>query len=173
MQLRHEQKLTIREIAGRLDRAPSTIAGYLSDPAASIAAGRKRQFHGPCTECGGPTSGRASGAVAVQRCRSCAATARTRWPRALIESAVLAWLARYGSLPSSYDLSATHSHRRGGTALKRWREGFRDGLPWPSASILTSRYGSYANAIAAAVASTSPARLDATAPERSDTYERN
>jgi hypothetical protein len=102
-------------------------------------------------DCGGQTSGRAPGAAGTLRCRTCQAQARITWPEPLVKQALQTWFERYGKLPSSYDLSATHSRHRGGQALRRWREGFRDGLPWPSASIVTSRYGRYAAGIAAAI----------------------
>jgi len=59
--------------------------------------------------------------------------------------AMLEWRARYGGLPSSYDWSRTSARRRGGDALARLRQG-----DWPSASVVTSVFGSWANARAAA-----------------------
>lgn len=158
--LRHQQRLTIRAIAARLQLAPTTIAGYLNDPAGVALKQRKLRLRGTCTVCGQVTSGRASGAM-VSRCRRCAAARRVRWSKPLIEAAVRCWVARYGSLPSSYDLSATHSRRRGGQALARWDEGFRDGMPWPSASIVTARYGRYRAGVAAAVERTRPGESEA------------
>ena len=148
--LRSEHRLTIRAIAVQMGLGATTVAGYLNDPSGAALKQRKLRLRSSCSVCGGATSGRASGTI-VSRCRRCASIRRARWSKPLIESAVRCWLARYGSLPSSYDLSATHSRRRGGQALARWNAGFRDGMPWPSASILTGRYGRYRAGIAAAV----------------------
>jgi hypothetical protein len=55
------------------------------------------------------------------------------------------WRLRYGRLPSSYDWSRTHALRRGGEALERLSD--RD---WPSASVVTNVFGTWAKARAAA-----------------------
>jgi hypothetical protein len=55
------------------------------------------------------------------------------------------WRERYGRLPSSYDWSRTHASRRGGEALERLSEG-----QWPSASVVSARFGGWAPAHAAA-----------------------
>jgi hypothetical protein len=57
------------------------------------------------------------------------------------------WCDRYGRLPSSYDWSRTHARRRGGEALSRLA-----GEGWPSASVVTDLFGSWAAARAAASA---------------------
>ena len=56
---------------------------------------------------------------------------------------MLAWRARYGAAPSSYDWSRTHARRRGGEALKRLQTG-----EWPAASIVIDLYGSWAAGVA-------------------------
>jgi hypothetical protein len=151
LQLRATRKLTTPEIAVRLDRAPATVERYLSDPTGAKLAARKRRLAGVCVDCGAPTSGRAGGGTPAHRCRRCRATSRLQWTPPLVVEALRAWQARYGLVPSSYDLSATHSRQRGGEALARWNAGFRDGLPWPSASIVTSRFGSFQAGIAVSV----------------------
>ena len=55
------------------------------------------------------------------------------------------WRARYGRLPSSYDWSRTHAHRRGGEPLERLSAG-----EWPSASAVSGVYGSWKAARTAA-----------------------
>ncbi len=55
------------------------------------------------------------------------------------------WLDRYDRLPSSYDWSRTHAQRRGREALRRLEAG-----EWPAASVVTSVFGSWAAARAAA-----------------------
>jgi hypothetical protein len=59
---------------------------------------------------------------------------------------MLAWRERYGGLPTSYDWSRTHAHRRGGQALARLTDG-----DWPSSATVTDLYGSWAAAHAQAV----------------------
>jgi hypothetical protein len=61
---------------------------------------------------------------------------------------MVAWQARYGRLPTSYDWSRTHARRRGGGALERLSEG-----RWPSASVVTAVCRSWSTARAAALAS--------------------
>jgi pimeloyl-ACP methyl ester carboxylesterase len=51
------------------------------------------------------------------------------------------WQRLYGRLPSSYDWSRTHAGRRGGEALRRLEAGV-----WPSASVVTKVFGSWAAA---------------------------
>jgi hypothetical protein len=48
------------------------------------------------------------------------------------------WRRRYGRLPSSYDWSRTHAARRKDAAVERLRAG-----DWPSASVVTNRFGSW------------------------------
>lgn len=66
---------------------------------------------------------------------------------------MLAWQDRYGRLPSSYDWSRTHAHRRGGQPLKRLEDG-----DWPPASVVTDVFGTWATARAAARARTQAAQ---------------
>jgi hypothetical protein len=58
---------------------------------------------------------------------------------------MVAWQARYGRLPTSYDWSRTHARRRGGEALERLST-----ADWPSASVVTAVYGRWKAARAAA-----------------------
>ena len=54
------------------------------------------------------------------------------------------WRDRHGRLPSSYDWSRTHARRRGGQALERLMRG-----EWPSASVISDLFGTWAAARAA------------------------
>jgi len=51
---------------------------------------------------------------------------------------MLAWRSLHGRLPTSYDWSRTHAHRRGGQALARLAGG-----DWPSAATVTDLYGTW------------------------------
>src|SRR5205085_1294764 len=68
-----------------------------------------------------------------------------KWTHKLVLAAMLAWQKRYGALPSSYDWSRTHAKRRGGAAAQRLSEG-----EWPSASVVSARFGSWEHAREAA-----------------------
>lgn len=68
-----------------------------------------------------------------------------RWTRPRVLAAMGAWRDRYGQLLSSYDWSRTRARRRGGEAIKRLAE-----AEWPSASVVTDRFGTWAAAQAAA-----------------------
>jgi hypothetical protein len=69
-----------------------------------------------------------------------------RWTREVVLAAMREWRDRYGRLPSSYDWSRTHARRRGGQALERLGSG-----DWPAASVVTSLFGTWAEACDAAV----------------------
>ena len=58
---------------------------------------------------------------------------------------MLQWRKRYGRMPSSYDWSRTHAHRRGGAALERLARG-----EWPAASVVGGTFGTWAAARTAA-----------------------
>jgi hypothetical protein len=66
--------------------------------------------------------------------------------KSLVLEAMREWHGRYGRLPSSYDWSRTHARRRAGQALERLALG-----AWPSASVVTSLFGTWAAARAAAL----------------------
>jgi ribosomal protein S14 len=65
--LRETEGLTIPEIAVRLGRSPSTVAGYFSDPDGERARRYKAKYRGRCERCGAPTAAKAG----VRLCRSC------------------------------------------------------------------------------------------------------
>jgi hypothetical protein len=139
---RDQEGLTIAEIARRLGRAEATVKAYLYDPTGEKARRVKARYQGACRGCGAPTAARNGKGDAYAYCKRChpGATAR-RWTRERIRGAMLAWQARYGRLPSSYDWSRTQASRRGSSALKRLQDG-----DWPAPATVTVIYGSWAAA---------------------------
>ena len=139
---RTEEGLSISEIARRLGRAEATVKAYLYDPTGEKARAVKARYQGVCRGCGAPTAARGGKGDAYQCCKRChpgaIAPMRTReWVR----DAMRTWQALYGSPRSSTDWSRTHARRRGGEALKRWRD--RD---WPAPSTVIDLYGTWAAA---------------------------
>jgi len=65
--LRNTERLTIPEIATRLGRSPSTVAGYFSDPNGERARRYKTKYRNSCERCGAPTATKPG----VRLCRSC------------------------------------------------------------------------------------------------------
>lgn len=65
--LRDNERLTIAQIAERLGRAPSTVAGYFADPDGDRARRYNSKYRGRCERCGAPTSYKPG----VRLCRSC------------------------------------------------------------------------------------------------------
>ena len=113
---------------------------------ATKARAVKARYVGVCRGCGAYTQPRNGKGDAYAYCKSCHPGAiERRWTRDRVIGAMLEWRARYGQLPSSYDWSRTHARRRGGEALERLSSG-----DWPSASVVTSVWGSWKAARAAA-----------------------
>ena len=97
--------------------------------------------------CGAYTQPRNGKGDAYAYCKACHPGAiQRRWTREAVLTAMHAWRARYGKLPSSYDWSRTHAQRRGGEPLERLVEG-----QWPAASVVTNLLGTWAAARTAAV----------------------
>ncbi len=143
---REFEGLSIRQIADRLGRSPATIKSYFYDPTGEKAKAVKARYVGVCRGCGAYTQPRNGKGDAYAYCKACHPGAiERRWTRERVLDAMLEWRARYGGLPSSYDWSRTSAGCRGGDALARLRQG-----DWPSASVVTSVFGSWANARAAA-----------------------
>ena len=65
--LRDSEHRTIAQIAQRLGRAPSTVAGYLVDPAGERARRYNDKNRGRCECCGALTAAKPG----VRLCRSC------------------------------------------------------------------------------------------------------
>ena len=98
-----------------------------------------------CWGCGAYTQARNGKGDAYRYCKRCRPGAiKRQWTPELVISTMLQWRERYGRLPSSYDWSRTHAHRRGAEALARLGSG-----RWPAASVLASRFGTWAAAGAA------------------------
>jgi AraC-like DNA-binding protein len=145
---REAEGLSIAQIADRLGRSPATIKAYFYDPTGAKAGAVKARYVGVCRGCGAYTQPRNGKGDAYAYCKACHPGAiRRRWTPERLLAAMREWRDRYGRLPSSYDWSRTHARRRGGEALKRLAE---EG--WPSASVVTDLFGSWAAARAAASA---------------------
>jgi AraC-like DNA-binding protein len=143
---REAEGLTIAQIAQRLGRSPATIKAYFYDPTGEKARAVKSRYVGVCRGCGAYTQPRNGKGDAYAYCKACHPGAiKPRWTRESVLDAMQDWRARYGWLPSSYDWSSTHAGWRGGQALQRLSED-----DWPSASVVTSLFGGWAEARAAA-----------------------
>jgi AraC-like DNA-binding protein len=139
---REAEDLSIGQIADRLGRSPATIKAYFYDPTGEKALAVKARYVGVCRGCGAYTQARNGKGDAYAFCKACHPGAiERRWTRERVLSAMWAWQARYGHLPSSYDWSLTHACRRGGVARERLIAG-----TWPSASLVTALFGRWAAA---------------------------
>jgi hypothetical protein len=99
-----------------------------------------------CRGCGAYAQSRNGKGDAYAYCKACHPGAiERRWTRERVITAMLEWRSCYGRLPSSYDWSRTHARRRGREALRRLEAG-----EWPPASVVTSLFGSWTAARAAA-----------------------
>ncbi|HKO29113.1 MAG TPA: hypothetical protein VJU80_16765, partial [Solirubrobacteraceae bacterium] len=143
---RQVEGLSIAQIARHLGRSPATIKAYFYDPAGEKARAVKARYLGVCRGCGAYTQPRNGKGDAYAYCKACHPGAiQRRWTRERVLDAMRTWRSRYGRLPSSYDWSRTHAGRRGGEALERIAGG-----AWPAASVVTSVFGSWDAARAAA-----------------------
>jgi AcrR family transcriptional regulator len=143
---REAEGLSIAQIAERLGRSPATIKAYFYDPTGEKAKAVKARYQGVCRGCGAYTQARNGKGDAYAYCKACHPGAiERRWTHQGVLDAMGAWSARHGRLPSSYDWSRTHARRRGENALERLAEG-----EWPSASVVTSLFGTWAAARMAA-----------------------
>ena len=144
---RESEGLSIRQIADRLGRSPATVKAYFYDPTGEKARAVKARYVGACRGCGAYTQARNGKGDAYAYCKACHPGAiERRWTRERVLAAMAEWRSRYGRLPSSYDWSRTHARRRGGDALERLA-----GRQWPSASVVTSLFGTWTAACAAAL----------------------
>jgi hypothetical protein len=124
------------------DLFPATIKAYFYDPTGEKARAVKARYVGVCRGCGAYTQPRNGKGDAYVYCKACHPGAvERRWTPERVLDAMREWRARYGRLPSSYDWSHTHARRRGGEALDRVTVG-----TWPSASVVTSLFGTWAAA---------------------------
>ena len=144
---REFEGLSIKQIADRLGRSPATVKAYFYDPTGEKARAVKARYQGVCRGCGAYTQPRNGKGDAYAYCKACHPGAiERRWTRERVLAAMGEWCARYGLLPSSYDWSRTHARRRGGEALERLA-----GREWPSASVVTPLFGTWAAACASAL----------------------
>jgi AraC-like DNA-binding protein len=136
---REFEGLSIRKIADRLGRSPATVKAYFYDPTGVKARAVKARYVGVCRGCGAYTQPRNGKGDAYAYCKAChpGAIAR-RWTHERVLEAMRVWRELYGQLPTSYDWSRTHARRRGGEALERLVTG-----EWPSASVVTTLFGSW------------------------------
>jgi hypothetical protein len=145
---RGSERLSIGEIAVRLERSPATIREYLYDPDRAKAREVRERYRGVCGSCGAPTSG--SGPTRSRpRCARCNGAASAKWSPRLIEAALRAWHARYGAPASNSDLSLTYARRRAGERLARLSAGWEQGA-WPPASVVQYHFGTVREANRAA-----------------------
>jgi len=139
---REAEGLSIKQIADRLGRSPATVKAYFYDPTGEKARAVKARYVGVCRGCGAYTQPRNGKGDAYRFCKACHPGAiKRRWTHELVLDAMREWQERYGGLPSSYDWSRTHARRRGGEAIKRL-----DRREWPSASVVSRLFGSWAAA---------------------------
>jgi transposase len=68
---RREEGAMLKEIAGELGAAISTVGAWLTDPDGLRLAERKDTYRGTCQDCGAPTSGCRGPGKAPTRCVSC------------------------------------------------------------------------------------------------------
>ena len=146
---REFEGLSIRQIAVRLGRSPATVKAYFYDPTGEKARAVKRRYQGVCRGCGAYTQPRNGKGDAYPYCKTCHPGAiERRWTRERVLDAIRAWHELHGRLPTSYDWSRTHARHRGGEALIRLTGG-----QWPSASVVTTLFGSWRAARSAASSS--------------------
>jgi transcriptional regulator with XRE-family HTH domain len=141
---RLEQRgLTTREIAEQLGLAPSTINIYRRDPDGSLHRRRLERYRGRCRGCGAPTSGSGGPGRAPEWCRRCAGERRRSWTEQRILAAIKEWAAETGAPPRVRDWSPAHAPERHARAQRFTSEPGR----WPSASVVSARFGSFRAAI--------------------------
>ena len=119
-----------------------------ADPTGEKARAVKARYRGVCRGCGAYTQPRNGKGDAYAYCKRCHPGAiERRWTPERVLDAMRAWQTLYGRLPSSYDWSRTHARRSRGEALRRLNVG-----EWPSASVVSHLFGTWAAARTAAVA---------------------
>lgn len=117
---RDVEGLSIAQIARQLGRSPAMIKTYFYDPTGEKTRAVKPRYLGVYRGCGAYTQPRNGKGDAYPYCKTCHPGAiAVRWTREQILAAMWMWRDHYGRLPSSYDWSRTHAHRRGGEPLRR------------------------------------------------------
>src|ERR1700761_5041785 len=86
---REAEGLSIRQIAGRLGRSPSTIKAYFYDPTGEKARAVKARYVGVCRGCGAHTQPRNGKGDAYAYCKAFhPGASEPRWTRSLIVEAM-------------------------------------------------------------------------------------
>jgi hypothetical protein len=135
--------LTTREIADRLGLAPSTINIYRRDPDGSLHRRRLDGYRGRCRGCGAPTTGSGGPGGAPHWCRRCAGERRRLWTEERILAAIREWAAETGAPPRVRDWSPAHAPEDNAGKRRFTSERGR----WPSASVVSERFGSFRAAV--------------------------
>src|ERR1700694_2194725 len=145
---REAEGLSIAQIAERLGHSPATIKAYFYDPTGEQARAVKARYRGVCRGCGAYTQPRNKG-DAYALCKGCHPRrdpgSLDPRPGAGRDARVARAVGAVRAVPSSHDWSRTHANRRVGDALERLAEG-----EWPAATVVTSLFGTWAAARAAA-----------------------
>jgi len=135
---REHERLSVKEIASRLGRTPATIRAYIYDPDGSKARGVKDRYRGVCRSCGAKTTGEGPDR-ARSLCARCNGRDTAKWDKSLIEAALRAWVAKYGTPATSTDLSLSYATARAarsdGLRLRRLQAGWEHGR-WPAPSVV-------------------------------------
>ena len=144
---REFEGLSIRQIADRLGRSPATVKAYFYDPTGEKARAVKARYVGVCRGCGAYTQPRNGKGDAYAYCKALP----SRRDRAALDpgpgdlgDAANGARATAGFRPPTTG-RATQARRRGGEALERLAGG-----EWPAASVVSSLFGTWATARAAA-----------------------
>ncbi len=141
---RHEEGLTVPQIAALMGLSEGSIRAYLHDPHGSKARAIKESYRGVCEVCGAATSGEGPERARCV-CTRCTNQDNSTWSPQRIHAALRAWRQSYGQPATSTDLSrsyaAAHADSDGGVRLRRLREGWDEG-PWPAASVVQYHCGS-------------------------------
>lgn len=143
---RQAEGLTFAQIAGRLGRSRATIRAYFYDPTGKNARAVKARYQGVCRRCGVATQPRNAKGDAYAYCKAChPGASERRWTRERVLDAMREWRARYGRSNVVLRLVAHPRASAGAASVERVSGG-----DWPSASAVTSVYGSWRAARAAA-----------------------
>jgi AraC-like DNA-binding protein len=143
---REFEGLSIRQIAQRLGRSPSTVKAYFYDPTGAKARAVKARYVGVCRGCGAYTQPRNGKGDAYPYCKACHPGAvERRWTQERVIEAMRKWREQYGRVPSSYDWSRTHARARGGESQRRLADGH-----WPSPSVVSTLFETWSAARMAA-----------------------
>lgn len=145
-----------KQISSELGVSLSALNNALNDPDGTKQRARRDTYVGSCVDCGAET--RSDGtSQSSPRCLVCAPLAARIWTEDKCVEAIQEFARRYGAPPTVTDLSPALARQ---TALKvtpekavRYIEKadrFERDACWPWSHSLSERFGSFANALAAA-----------------------